>query len=305
LNERKRESQIAVKSTLPTVEGVGPSSQWLPAGPWESVLDFLKERFIGVETATWLSRMAKGQVVDETGLRLNPASPYRAGACIFYYRELESETRIPFAERVLYQDEHLLVVDKPHFLPVVPAGRFLHQTLLVRLKKQGQPEALVPVHRLDRETAGVVLFSLNPATRGLYTSLFRQRKVKKIYEALAPTHPQLGFPLTRRSRLVTGEPFFRMKEIEGEPNSETRVDVLKKINGLTLYQLSPVTGRKHQLRLHLSALGMPVVNDRLYPLMMDEAADDFSNPLKLLAKSISFEDPVTGRERHFESERTL
>lgn len=305
MNERKRESQIAVKSTLPTVEGVGPSSQWLPAGPWESVLDFLKERFIGVETATWLSRMAKGQVVDETGLRLNPASPYRAGACIFYYRELESETRIPFAERVLYQDEHLLVVDKPHFLPVVPAGRFLHQTLLVRLKKQGQPEALVPVHRLDRETAGVVLFSLNPATRGLYTSLFRQRKVKKIYEALAPTHPQLGFPLTRRSRLVTGEPFFRMKEIEGEPNSETRVDVLKKINGLTLYQLSPVTGRKHQLRLHLSALGMPVVNDRLYPLMMDEAADDFSNPLKLLAKSISFEDPVTGRERHFESERTL
>ncbi|HEV7861007.1 MAG TPA: pseudouridine synthase [Pyrinomonadaceae bacterium] len=294
-----------MKSTLPTVEGVGPSSQWLPAGPWESVLDFLKERFIGVETATWLSRMAKGQVVDETGLRLNPASPYRAGACIFYYRELESETRIPFAERVLYQDEHLLVVDKPHFLPVVPAGRFLHQTLLVRLKKQGQPEALVPVHRLDRETAGVVLFSLNPATRGLYTSLFRQRKVKKIYEALAPTHPQLGFPLTRRSRLVTGEPFFRMKEIEGEPNSETRVDVLKKINGLTLYQLSPVTGRKHQLRLHLSALGMPVVNDRLYPLMMDEAADDFSNPLKLLAKSISFEDPVTGRERHFESERTL
>jgi tRNA pseudouridine32 synthase/23S rRNA pseudouridine746 synthase len=294
-----------LKPTLPVREGVGPSSQWLPAGHWKTVLDFLKERFDGVEVKTWLSRMAKGEVLDETGSRLDSRSPYRAGACIFYYRELESETIIPFTERVLYQDEHLLVVDKPHFLPVIPAGRFLHETLLVRLKKGGQPEALVPVHRLDRETAGIVLFSLNPATRGRYTSLFRQRKVKKIYEALASHQTQLKFPMTRRSRIVAGEPFFRMKEEEGEPNSETHLDVLKKLDDLTLYQLSPVTGRKHQLRLHLSALGIPIVNDKLYPLMRDEERDDFSSPLKLLAKSISFADPWTGRERHFESERKL
>jgi tRNA pseudouridine32 synthase/23S rRNA pseudouridine746 synthase len=294
-----------VKPPLPMVEGVGPSSQWLPVGPWTTVLDFLKERFKGVETSTWLSRMARGQVLDETGLRLNAASPYRAGACIFYYRELESETIIPFTERVLYQDEHILVADKPHFLPVVPAGRFLHETLLVRLKKGGQPEELVPVHRLDRETAGVVLFSLNPATRGHYTSLFRHRKVKKRYEALARNLPQLSFPLTRRSRIVAGEPFFRMKEVEGEPNSETHIDVLEKMDGVASYQLMPVTGRKHQLRLHLYALGIPIVNDKLYPLMRDAAEDDFSNPLKLLAKSISFTDPLTGREQYFESERKL
>jgi len=294
-----------VKPPLPMVEGVGPSSQWLPVGQWKTVLDFLKERFNGVETSTWLSRMARGQVLDETGLRLNAASPYRAGACIFYYRELESETSIPFTERVLYQDEHILVADKPHFLPVVPAGRFLHETLLVRLKKGGQPEALVPVHRLDRETAGVVLFSLNPATRGHYTSLFRHRKVRKRYEALARYLPQLSFPLTRRSRIVAGEPFFRMKEAEGEPNSETHIDVLEKMDGAASYQLIPVTGRKHQLRLHLYALGIPIVNDKLYPLMRDEAEDDFSNPLKLLAKSISFTDPLTGREQYFESDRKL
>jgi tRNA pseudouridine32 synthase/23S rRNA pseudouridine746 synthase len=298
-------NEVVLKSPLPLVEGVGPSSQWLPAGSWKTVLDFLKERFKGVESSTWLSRMEKGQVVDETGLCLNSESPYRAGACIFYYRELESETSIPFTERVLYQDEHILVADKPHFLPVIPAGRFLHETLLVRLRKQGKPEELVPVHRLDRETAGIVLFSLNPATRGHYTSLFRHRKVKKIYEALALNLPQLDFPLTRRSRIVAGEPFFRMKETEGEPNSETRIDVLEKMNGVTCYQLSPVTGRKHQLRLHLSALGIPIVNDKLYPLMSDAAEDDFSHPLKLLAKSISFEDPLTGRERYFESERKL
>jgi tRNA pseudouridine32 synthase/23S rRNA pseudouridine746 synthase len=294
-----------LRAPLPVVDGVGPSCQWLPAGPWATVLDFLKERYPGVEAAAWLARMAKGQVVDETGLRLNPGSPYRVGACIFYYREVESETIVPFDEHVLYRDEHILVADKPHFLPVVPAGRFLHETLLVRLKRKVGLERLVPVHRLDRETAGVVLFSHNPATRGVYVSLFRERKVEKVYEALARTLPGLGLPLTRRSRVVAGEPFFRMREVEGEPNSETHIDVVERLDGVSLYRLRPVTGRKHQLRLHLSALGIPIVNDRLYPEMRAAADDDFSEPLKLLARSVSFLDPSTGRERHFESGRKL
>lgn len=294
-----------MKTPLPVVDGVGPSCQWLPAGPWETVLDFLKERYPGVEVATWLARMAKGQVVDETGLRLHRGSPYRVGACIFYYREVESETVVPFDEHVLYRDGHILVADKPHFLPVVPAGRFLRETLLVRLKKKWMLERLVPVHRLDRETAGVVIFSLNPATRGAYVSLFRERRVRKVYEALARTSPGLGLPLTRRSRVVAGEPFFRMKEVEGEANSETHIDVLRRLNGVSLYRLTPVTGRKHQLRVHLSALGIPIVNDKLYPEMRDAGDDDFSSPLKLLAKSVFFLDPLTGRERYFESGREL
>lgn len=298
---------------LPIVEGVGPSSQWLPAGHWETVLDFLTEHYPGVAAETWVSRMAKGEVVDETGQRLNSASVYRVGACIFYYRELEREARIPFSEFIIYQDQDLLVADKPHFLPVVPSGRFLHETLLVRLRKQGQPDAMVPIHRLDRETAGLVLFSLNPKTRGQYTSLFRDRKVRKVYEALA--RPVSGssvatdFPTTRRSRIVTGDPFFRMREVPGRPNSETHIEVLEQEDGVVRYQLSPVTGKKHQLRVHLAALGTPIVHDRLYP---DEVfvghstrEDDFSRPLKLLAKSVEFRDPLTGRERYFESVRTL
>jgi tRNA pseudouridine32 synthase/23S rRNA pseudouridine746 synthase len=274
-------------------------------GGWKTVLEFLRERFPDVETSTWLTRMEKGQLVDETGLRINAESAYRIGACIFYYRELESETSIPFVESVLYQDEHILVADKPHFLPVVPSGRFLRETLLVRLKKKEGLEHLVPIHRIDRETAGVVLFSINPATRGLYASLFHDRKVEKTYEAFAPALPRLKSPLTRRSRIERGEPFFRMKEVEGEPNSETRIDVLKEISGASLYKLIPVTGRKHQLRLHLSALGIPILNDRLYPEVSFAGEDDFSNPLKLLAKSVCFRDPLTGHERYFESERKL
>jgi tRNA pseudouridine32 synthase/23S rRNA pseudouridine746 synthase len=294
----------AVKSPLPVVEGVGPSRQWLPPGRWATVLDFLRERFPRVPVATWLARMERGEVLDEAGRVLGPASPYRAGSCVFYYREPEAETPLPFAEHIIYQDEHLLVADKPHFLPVVPAGRFLRETLLVRLRSQGAPEGLVPAHRLDRETAGVVVFSLDPATRGAYASLFQRREVRKVYEALAPPPRGLRLPHTRRSRIVRGEPFFRMKEVEGGPNSETRVESAVDAGAATLYRLVPVTGRKHQLRLHLAALGLPVLNDRLYP-DLDDAPDDFSRPLKLLSKSVTFRDPVTGREHHFESARTL
>lgn len=290
---------------LPTIEGISPSCKWLPAGAWATILDYLKEQFPEVETDVWLSRMAKGRVTDELGNRLDAKTPYRAGACIFYYRELLFEKKIPFIERVIYRDEHILVADKPHFLPVNPAGQFLRETLLVRLKKRENLDNLVPLHRIDRETAGIVMFSLNPATRGAYASLFNDRKVTKVYEALAGHNPVLRFPLTRRSRITAGEPFFRMREVEGEPNSETRVELIERKTDINLYRLNALTGKKHQIRLHLSALGISVINDKFYPKVCPNGEDDFPNPLKLLAKSIAFADPLTGWERCFESDRKL
>jgi tRNA pseudouridine32 synthase/23S rRNA pseudouridine746 synthase len=290
---------------LPVRDGVGPSLLWLPEGAWKDMQTFLADWFADVAAATWQARMDKGEVVDQHGRCLQPDSPFKRGICMFYYREIEAETPIPFAEQILFRDEHILVADKPHFLPVIPGGRFLHETLLVRLKKKFSLEHLVPLHRLDRETAGVVLFSHNPASRGAYNALFREHAMEKVYEALAPVNAQLQFPMTYRSCIVKGTPFFRMQEVAGEPNAETWIDLLEQRNGIGRYQLRPVSGKQHQLRVHMAALGVPIQNDGVYPDVLPSKGDDVSQPLKLLAKTIAFDDPISGQARSFTSAQTL
>lgn len=269
------------------------------------MLTFLEARFPDVKSEVWLARMSKGEVVDAGGARLNPDSPCRIGSRIFYYREVEGETLIPFDEHILFQDEHILVVDKPHFLPVIPSGQYLHETLLVRLKKKTGFEHLTPIHRLDRETAGVMIFSHNLATRSDYQSLFNKREMNKVYEALAATCPGVELPMTHRSRIVEAIPFFRMQEVDGIPNSETHIELIENRGDISHYRLRPITGKKHQLRVHLAGLGMPILNDPYYPELQADKGDDFSLPLQLLAKSISFVDPLSGQPRHFESNREL
>ncbi|MEC5163574.1 MULTISPECIES: pseudouridine synthase [unclassified Janthinobacterium] len=290
---------------LPVRDGVAPSYLWLPEGGWADMLSFLVERFPLVTRAEWGERMARGEVVSGDGVALQPGSQFRRGMRIFYYRELGRETPIPFEERILFQDEHLVVVDKPHFLPMIPSGRFLRETLLVRLKKKLALDDLSPIHRLDRETAGVVVFSSRQASRGAYQSLFQRREVSKVYEALAAPLAGRDYPFVHRSRMVEGEPFFRMREVAGEANSETEVDVIEARGAAALYRLRPHTGRKHQLRVHMAALGVPIINDAFYPVALPCKEDDVSAPLQLLARAISFTDPLTGEWRQFESGRTL
>lgn len=290
---------------LPIINGVAPSCVSLPKGTWPTVLAFFATRFPDVTTSIWLERMAKGEVIDEHGVAVFADSTYRPYVRVYYYRELETETPIPFSETIIYQDDYIVVADKPHFLPVIPAGRFLHETLLVRLKHKLQLDDLVPIHRIDRETAGLVIFSHHKATRGAYQALFKDKTISKTYHALAPTHSSLTFPLNYQSRMVEGEPFFRMQEVAGEANSETEIDVLATMGELSLYQLRPITGKKHQLRVHLAALGIPIINDEFYPKLLPTKGDDFNHPLKLLAKSVAFTDPVTGQPRYFESQQCL
>jgi tRNA pseudouridine32 synthase/23S rRNA pseudouridine746 synthase len=281
------------------------STVHLPSGAWTTVVDALCDRFVAIDRAQWLDRIARGRVLDGQGAAVTPQTPYRAGMRIHYYREVADEAPIPFIEAVLHVDEHLVVADKPHFLPVTPAGGFVEQTLLRRLIRRLDNPELVPLHRIDRATAGLVLFSACRSSRAAYQALFRERRIDKRYEALAPGLPALAFPLQRRSRIVAGEPFFRMRESDGTANSETRIEPIERGGDYWRYALFPLTGRKHQLRLHMAALGAPIVGDGLYPELAEQAADDYRRPLKLLAQGLAFIDPLSGQPRRFESRLAL
>jgi tRNA pseudouridine32 synthase/23S rRNA pseudouridine746 synthase len=292
---------------LPVKNGVGPSVVGLPkdtktkAEQWQTITDFLTERFPAIPRATWLQRMADGDVEDEFGVPVTPDRPYQGHIRIYYYRDLELEPHIPFDEVILHQDEHLIVVDKPHFLPVTPSGKYLQETVLVRLKRKLSIDDLVPIHRIDRDTAGLVLFSIQPTTRNAYQALFRDRAVHKTYEAIAPWRPDLVFPLTRESRIVEGLGFMTQTEVEGTPNSLTHIQALEIKGDFARYQLKPVTGKRHQLRVHMNALGIPILGDGIYPVLTPEGQIDYDRPLQLLAKAIEWTDPISGEMRRFES----
>ncbi|NID14475.1 pseudouridine synthase [Luteibacter yeojuensis] len=273
----------------------------LPSGSWASVLDFLCERFPAIGREVWLERMERGAVAVD-GIEAHRLAPYRPGAVVTYRREVPDEPRIPFEETIVHIDDDLVVADKPHFLPVMPAGRHVEETLSVRLvRRLGNPD-LVALHRLDRATAGLVVFSARPSSRDAYTRLFRERAIAKTYEAVAAPMPGRVFPFVHESRLERGEPFFRMREVPGTPNSRTRIEVIERGERYWRYRLEPVTGRKHQLRVHMAALGAPILGDTVYSELREEAPG-FAEPLCLLARQLRFIDPLTGNERVFRSDR--
>ncbi len=269
------------------------------------MLAFFVERFPGVARDDWRQRMAQGLVVDEHGGQVGPQRPYQAHLRIYYYRAVAAEAPIPFEEAVLFQDAHLVVADKPHFLPVVPSGNYLQQTLLLRLRHKLGLSELTPIHRIDRDTAGLVLFSVQGDTRAHYHQLFARRQVSKRYEAIAPWRDDLRLPLVRESRIVPAAHFMLQHEVSGAVNAITHLDLLEVHGALARYLLRPLTGKRHQLRVHMAALGLPIVGDGLYPTLSPEGQIDHQRPLQLLARSLEFVDPLSGRTRYFESRRRL
>jgi tRNA pseudouridine32 synthase/23S rRNA pseudouridine746 synthase len=303
--------------TPPMREGVSASRVAVAAGPWRTLVDFLSQRMPAV--TDWAVRISRGDVLYADGLAVPADAPSVPGLVLWYWRSLPPEPRVPFEIEVLHQDGHVVVVDKPHFLPVTPGGRYLQETVLVRLKRLLGIDTLVPMHRLDRETAGVLLFTVQPETRHAYHALLRERRAHKVYEAIAPWRADLPLPLVCRSRLEErpGDDFMQMQVLEGLANAETHVELIQRLDGsaaearpsLAHYRLTPLTGRKHQLRVQLCALGLPIVGDRIYPTLLPETPQgtepDYAQPLQLLARELAFDDPISGKPRRFVSRRRL
>jgi len=290
-------------------DGVTASQVSLPAGPWTCMLDFLVARFPAISASEWIGRMEAGDVVDTAGRAVSTRQAYVPHQKLYYYRTVPNEEPNAAQARVLFEDELLVVTDKPHFLPVTPSGPYLQETLLVRLRRQLGAPALAPLHRIDRETAGLVLFAKEPSTRGAYHALFAERKVVKHYQAIAAFDAHLRFPMVRASRLVAGDHFMQMREAHDDagaaPNAHTEIDLLETQGAWSRYRLRPATGKRHQLRVHMAALGLPILGDRIYPHLLLPGGDDHANPLRLLAQGIAFRDPVTGKERDFASLQQL
>ncbi|MFD4989946.1 pseudouridine synthase [Streptomyces sp. NPDC058374] len=290
---------------LPQRDGIGPVRVRLPpAGTWATVRDHLAER-LPVTAAEVDALFAEGGVVTDDGLPVAADAPYVPGGQVWFHRGRAEEVPAPYPPVVRYRDEHLVVVDKPHFLATTPRGRHVTQTALALLRTRLRLPELSPAHRLDRLTAGLVLFTVRPTERGAYQRLFGERRVHKEYEAVAGYNPALALPRTVRSRILKERGVIAAQEVEGEPNAETRVELLAHHGSLGRYRLLPHTGRTHQLRVHLCSLGLPILGDPVYPEVTDPAPDDFRRPLQLLSRTLAFTDPVTGEERHFTSAREL
>lgn len=290
---------------LPIRGGLGPDRLRMPADvDANTIVDFLVQHF-PAERDRWRELVDRGEVVDEHGRVVDHRTRYAPTRFIYFYREPAPEIPVPFEIDVLYRDEELLVIDKPHFLATIPRGAHITESAVVRLRRDLDLPDLAPVHRLDRMTAGVILFTVAPKLRRPYQELFATQQVEKEYQAIAAHDRSRSFPRTVRSRIVKEHGVMTATEEPGEPNSETRIDLVETRGALARYRLQPRTGRTHQLRLHMSSLGLPILGDNYYPIFRRSVPGDFSTPLRLLARKIAFADPVTGEPRSFESRRTL
>ncbi|MGH3516347.1 MAG: RluA family pseudouridine synthase [Haloechinothrix sp.] len=292
-------------SPLPKRHGLDPARLKMPAdGPWATLRDHLADRLPRV-THERIDGMFHEQRFFGVDGPLAADAPFVPDSFVWFHRDLPEEFPVPFPIGIVHRDDDLLVVDKPHFLSTIPRGKHILETALVRLRRELDLPELSPAHRLDRVTAGVVLFVIRPALRGAYQTLFADRLVHKEYEAIAPYDPRLTLPRTVRSRIVKERGIIAAYEADGPPNSESRIELIEHRGGLGRYRLLPATGRTHQLRLHMSSLGVPILGDDFYPALTETPLHDFSRPLQLLAKALEFTDPISGARRRFESTREL
>lgn len=301
-----------------------------------TIADYLIARFYPNDPQIIHARFNTGEVRLDDGTILTGDSPYMPGERIWYFRELADEPQLPSDMPVLYEDEHVLAIDKPHFLPTTPRGSYIAQTALTKLRVREQNPLLIPIHRLDRPTAGVLLFAKTVEARRPFQMMFQHRQVSKTYRAVAPVPADAAAAeqalsaegLQVRSHIQKIRDQLQVQQLSEqecaaqgvEPNTLTTVKILRTFTPSAqavegwraepnrewaLYDLAPHTGKTHQLRAHLNMLSSPILGDVLYPQVLPDAPDRPEYPLQLLAYSLHFEHPITGERVDLYSGRSL
>ncbi|MBO3130234.1 pseudouridine synthase [Dermatophilus congolensis] len=301
------------RSPLPQRDGLDPVWVRTPARvrneplPWATVAEFLRERLPAVNIDDWLKNH---RFVDETGHPLTGQEPCQPARFIWFHKDPPPPERpVPGELTILHHDERIIVMDKPHFLATTPRGSHIRETALIRARLTLGLPHIAPAHRLDRLTGGILLFTTEPRWRRPYQTLFETGAVTKTYEALAVPLAGAGEGFEVRSRIIKPRGSWQAIEVEGEPNAHTRGRLLQTSTGpggqVGRYELCPVTGKTHQLRVHMSSLGAPLLNDPLYPVVQEElltpAGERFDQPLGLVARTLRFIDPVDGTPRSYTS----
>ncbi|MDK8340892.1 MAG: pseudouridine synthase [Winkia sp. UMB3164B] len=251
-----------------------------------TLLQWMQQRYEKLDATELKKLFAQGAFVNSAGDALGADTPselIRQG--VYFYRPIADEVDTPIEVPVLAQTENWIAVDKPAGLATMPRGAFVARSVTVALRRQERNDEPVPAHRLDRPTAGVLLFTKRKQVRGAYQKLFEERKVQKSYRLLAPTAslPD-SFSFEARIYRVDGQHRVGVAHT-GEANSYTKFRRLSKRGNISLYEARPQTGKMHQIRAHMAALGAPLVGDRLYGWEGEQV------PLQLLAHSLSFGDP--------------
>ena len=273
--------------------------------PPTTILGHLALLFPQVSGAAWRDRAARGLVTTGDGVKIREDSPYAHGLTVFYMKEVQSEPEPLEIERILFQDDEILAADKPHGMTVTPAGDHVARSMLYRLQERTRLDSLVPLHRIDRDTAGLVLFGIKAGSRARYHELFAKKEIQREYFAVAHVADVPDQKHWRvENRLGAGTPWFRRQILNDGPiNASTEIELLEARDGIGLFRLKPVTGKKHQLRVHMASIGFPILGDALYPEMRNQEPSD--PPMQLLACRLTFIDPLTGIQREFKSERRL
>jgi tRNA pseudouridine32 synthase/23S rRNA pseudouridine746 synthase len=283
-----------------------PSRLYLPKfdNPPETIFEYLLARFPQVTATVWRERVLRGLVTLADGTALNEKSPYRHGTTVFYRKEVSGEPALLEDPLIVYRDDEIIVADKPHGIPVTPSGQHIERSLFIRLQRMTALPDLAPIHRLDLDTAGLVLFTIKAGARARYHRLFADGRIEREYVAVAQAEAPLRETHWRvANRIGPGEPWFLQRIVEGQINAITEIKLDDLHGGLGRFRLFPKTGKRHQLRVHMASIGCPIAGDPLYPAIRQKRDED--PPLQLLARRLAFVDPLTGEARSFTSSRTL